>query len=226
MELSHRVIDVRVPDAPEGVVLVLHGGASRRGHPMVSPTQLSVLRMIPIARRIARIGQGRLAVLRLLNSVRGWDSEHTPAQDARWALARIAERFGLEVPVCLVGHSLGGRAAILAAAEPAVAGVAALAPWVYATDVPPGLGGDERLLIVHGDRDRIASPQRSRALARALAARADVGYVLVEGGTHAMLRRRDAFDGLAASFAASVLLDAPEPEPLARVTAGEPLVRV
>ena len=53
---------------------MLHGGGSRRGNMMVSPTQLSVLRMIPIATRIVHAGHGRLAVFRLLNSVRGWDS--------------------------------------------------------------------------------------------------------------------------------------------------------
>ena len=54
MELKPRLIEVRVPERPEGVVLVLHGGASRRRRMMVSPTQLSVLRMIPVARRVAR----------------------------------------------------------------------------------------------------------------------------------------------------------------------------
>ena len=81
-----------MPDDPAGVVLVLHGGASRRANMMVSPTQLSVLRMIPIANRIARAGKGRLAVFRLLNSRRGWDTQHTPVHDARWALDQIEER--------------------------------------------------------------------------------------------------------------------------------------
>src|SRR4051812_42709123 len=102
---------------------------------MVSPTQLSVLRMIPIARRIARAGRGRLAVFRLLNSHRGWDATHTPVHDARWALDRVAEELGAHLPTCLVGHSLGGRAALLAAARPDVRSVVALAPWVYPTDV-------------------------------------------------------------------------------------------
>src|ERR1700754_2731116 len=113
MELSPRLIDVYVPERPEGAVLVLHGGASRRGSMRVSPAQLSVLRMIPIARRMARAGRGRLAVFRLLNSRRGWDASHTPVDDARWALEQISERFEERPPVCLVGHSLGGRAALL-----------------------------------------------------------------------------------------------------------------
>ena len=87
-----RLIDTRVPHRPEGVVLVLHGGANRPGNPMVSPTQLSVIRMVPVARRVARAGRGRLAVLRLLNSVRGWDAERTPwpTWSGRWGRCATA----------------------------------------------------------------------------------------------------------------------------------------
>lgn len=90
-------------------MVVLHGGASRRDAVRVSPAQLSVLRMIPVAASITHAASGRLAVLRLLNSRRGWDTEHTPVQDVAWALAEIAKRFGVELPVCLVGHTLGGE---------------------------------------------------------------------------------------------------------------------
>jgi pimeloyl-ACP methyl ester carboxylesterase len=220
VKLQPRLIEVRVPDRSDGVVLVLHGGASRRGNPMVSPTQLSVVRMIPIAKRIARAGGGRLAVFRLLNSVRGWDSHHTPVDDARWALAQVRARFGGSHPTCLVGHSLGGRAALLAAGEPDVRSVVALAPWVYPTDAPAGVAG-RRILIVHGSADRIAKPENSAAVARSLSAAADVGYVLVEGGHHAMLRHHAQFDGLAADFATGTLLGAAVDGPVGQVLAGE-----
>jgi predicted esterase len=209
-----RLIETAVPASPEGVVLVLHGGASRRGKPMVSPAQLSVLRMVPVARRIARAGRGRLAVYRLLNSSRGWDTHHTPVHDARWALDEIAERTGHRLPTCLVGHSLGGRAALLAVDAPEVRGAAALAPWVLPTDRPRVPAG-RRILIVHGDHDRIADPRRSAALAARLEREgAEVTYVSVAGGKHAMLRHGATFDGLAADFAAATLLDAPAPAPL------------
>src|SRR3954464_1122045 len=94
MDVTARLISTRAPRSPEGLVLVLHGGASRRDHPAVSPTQLSVLRMVPIARRIARAGRGRLAVVRLLNSVRGWDTRHTPVEDVRWALEQLHAEYG------------------------------------------------------------------------------------------------------------------------------------
>jgi hypothetical protein len=64
--LNPRLIETAIPEDPRGVVLVLHGGASRPGRMEVSPAQLSVLRMVPIAGRIGRAGRGRLAVFRLL----------------------------------------------------------------------------------------------------------------------------------------------------------------
>jgi dienelactone hydrolase len=125
----------------------------------------------------------------------------------------------------VVGHSLGGRAALLTAGRPEVRSAVALAPWVQPTDVPGGLSG-RRILIVHGTMDRIASPERSAALARALARQADVAYVSVEGAKHAMLRRHDLFDGLAADFAAATLLGTSRSGLIARMEAGEKWIRV
>lgn len=204
MDLRPRLIDVAMPKQATGVVLVLHGGADRRGSPMVSPTQLSVLRMVPIARRIARAGRGRLAVVRLLNSSRGWDTRHTPVDDVAWALGELERHGGPLPPVALVGHSLGGRAALLAAADPRVVAAVALAPYVYASDGDAPIDGRD-VLVVHGDRDRVASPQRAAAVARALARRANVEFVVVEGGKHAMLRHHRAFSGPAARFVAERL---------------------
>lgn len=223
--MQPRLIDVAVPENPAAVALVLHGGASRRGNMMVSPAQLSVLRMVPIARRLARLDGSRLAVYRLLNSARGWDTHHTPVQDTRWALDRIAGRHGQALPSCLVGHSLGGRAALLTAGRPEVVSAVALAPWVYPTDVATGLGG-KQLLIVHGSQDRIASPERSAELARRLSRHAEVSYVTVQGGTHAMLRRHAAFTGLAAEFVAATLLGAGDAGTLSLVRAGKNWITV
>jgi pimeloyl-ACP methyl ester carboxylesterase len=216
-----RLIPVTVPSDAVACVLVLHGGASRSGSPMVSPAQLSVLRMVPIARRIARLGRGRIAVFRVLNATRGWDTHHTPADDARWALAEAAGQLGEGLPTCLVGHSLGGRAALLCAGEPAVRSVAALAPWVYPADEPSPAPAGRRILIVHGTADRIASPARSAALADRLSRETTVSYVTVEGGKHAMLRHGRTFDRLAAEFAVATLLDTPASGTIGQVLAGE-----
>jgi pimeloyl-ACP methyl ester carboxylesterase len=203
VEVSPKLVPVREPSSPDGVVLVLHGGASRGGQMMVSPTQLSVLRMIPTARAAARAGRGRLAVYRLLNRYRGWDSEHTPVADADWAMGLLRERFP-GAPIGLIGHSLGGRAALLAGDGPDVRSVVALNPWVYPTD-SADLGG-RRVLIVHGDQDRVASIAKARAVARTLARRTTVEFETVRDGKHAMLRHGRDFDGRAAAFTAEVLL--------------------
>ncbi len=220
MELEPKLIDVRVPREAAGVVLVLHGGASRGENLMVSPTQLSVLRMIPIAKKIARSGDGELAVFRLLNSRRGWDTHHTPVRDAHWALERIAARLGTAQRTCLVGHSLGGRAAIMASDRAEVRSVVALAPYVYPSDVPAQLNG-QRILFVHGDRDRIASIQRAQALAQRLRPLTPTACVRVRGGKHAMFARHAVFSGLAAAWANHTLRGRSEHEVIARIDRGE-----
>lgn len=220
MSSDARLVPVSTPRRPEAVALVLHGGAARRDRSMVSPAQLSVLRMIPIARRVARAGGDRIAVYRLLNSHRGWDERHTPVDDARWALEQVADRHGAGLPAALVGHSLGGRAAILTGAHPAVRSVVALAPWVYPSDGDTDLGG-RRVLVVHGGQDRIADPERAEQAARRLARTADVGFVRVEEGSHAMLRHHRLFDRYAAEFTAATLLGSPVHGVVGRVLAGE-----
>src|SRR5687768_12567072 len=115
MSVRARLVPSHVPRHPDALVLVMHGGASRRPEMMVSPPPRRALRMMPIPRRIARAGHARLAVYRLLNSPRGWPRDHTPVDDAVWAHEKLAEMHGpAALPVPLVGHSLGGRAALLA----------------------------------------------------------------------------------------------------------------
>ncbi len=224
MELAPKLIEVSTPVDAAAAVLVLHGGASRRRTMRVSPAQLSVLRMVPVAARIARAGRGRLAVFRLLNTSRGWDTSHTPVHDAHWALDRIAARLGA-LPIGLVGHSLGGRAALLSSDRPEVRSTVALAPWVYPTDQVDRIGG-KRILIVHGSEDRIASPERAAIVARRLAHEASVSYVEVHGGTHAMLRRHESFDGLAAAFATATLLGVDGNRIVRRALEGERFIEV
>lgn len=207
MEPEPRLIPVAVPRDPGALVVVLHGGARRREKLAVNPSQLSVLRMIPLARRLARVGGGRLAVFRLLNTHRGWDAARPPVQDVRWALRELARRFSPDLPICLVGHSLGGRAALLAAGEPQVSSAVALAPWVLPSDMPRSIDG-KRILIVHGTRDRVANPARAAEMAQRLQTigAAKVDFRLVEGGKHAMLRHHRAFSEPAAQFAVATTL--------------------
>lgn len=228
--MAARLIEVAAPKAPTAVVLVLHGGAARSAGQAVSPWQLSVLRMIPVARRIRKAGRGRLAVFRLLNTARGWDPQ---LADVRWALAQLADRFG-DVPVGLVGHSLGGRTALLARTEPGVRSVVALAPWVEVSDssqlIARGRAADsrdDRVLIVHGSADRVARIDRSRLVAQALSTTAPVAFITVDEGSHSMLRHHSIFDRSAAQFMAATLLDEPPVDgPVRDVLDGDPWIRV
>lgn len=220
MTQQAKLVAAHVPQDPVGAVLLLHGGASRRAGMLVSPTQLSVLRMIPIASRIEHLGGNRLAVYRLLNSTRGWNRNHTPVDDANWAMTEIAGRFGADLPISLVGHSLGGRAALLAAGAAAVRSAVALNPWVYPTDGELDLTG-RRILIVHGTQDRIASPANSATVARELARTADLSYLRIIGGKHAMLSHHTRFETLAAQFAVATLTGDESTASLDEVRTGE-----
>lgn len=218
MDTAARLVTTSAPRHPEGLVLVLHGGGSRQDSVAVSPTQLSVLRMVPIARRIARAGRRRLTVVRLLNSARGWGTRQTPVDDVAWALQQLGEQYG-ELPTCLAGHSLGGRAALLAGDQPAVRSVVALNPWVQPTDRVDLAG--RRTLIVHGTEDRVADPRKSAALAESIRRTAPVGYLTVTGGKHAMLAHAGVFERAAADFATATLLGREVTGPVGDLLAGE-----
>ena len=79
--------------------------------------------MLPFARVLrSRGGRYGLVVWRLRYRYRGWNGEEaSPLQDARWAVAE-AGRLHPGLPVVLVGHSMGGRAAVHVAGEDGVVG--------------------------------------------------------------------------------------------------------
>lgn len=201
-----QVLFAAAPTSPRGIVVVLHGGRER-SQAVVRANQLAVLRMALIARRIATAGTGQLVVARVLNRLRGWNGEQmSPVHDARAGVELLRARFGADLPICLVGHSMGGRTAMRMADEAGVRSVVGLAPWLPPGEPTAQLRG-KRVLIVHGRADRMTSAAGSAAFARSIARQgATVTYVDVPGEGHSMLRRQDAFDGLAAGFAAGTLL--------------------
>jgi len=164
-----------------------------------------VLRMIPLGRAVRRVaGPGAVAVLRPRLTLRGWNgAEASPVADVTGLLDALPGRFG-HVPVVLVGHSLGARAALRAAAHPSVIAVAGLAPWLPPDEPVAQLAG-RRLLLVHGTADRITSPAMTWQYACAASQITTVGAVAVDGGDHAMLRRARLWHGLAGEFAGMVL---------------------
>ncbi len=193
------------PEDPRGVVLVLHGGTSHSERP-ASWRDLAVLRMVPFARALARAGRGELAVVRLLDTVRGWNgAAASPVADAQRALAAIRQRHP-GVPIGLLGHSMGGRVALHLTDAPDVTALAALAPWVERDDVPGG-GPELRALIVHGTLDRITSPRASARMAEAMAGRGvEVRYTSLRLTSHAMLLRARRWHREPARFLTEALL--------------------
>lgn len=173
-----------------------------------------MLRMVPFARALARPDE--LAIARVRYRVRGWNgAAQSPVADARAALAEMRQRFP-DIPIALLGHSMGGRAALYVADAPGVQAVVALAPWVEQYDRVEPLAG-RRVLIMHSDRDGITDPTASAVFAKRAAQVAEVSYLRVRGSDHAMLRRARLWHAAATAFAAAALLDEPPAGPT-RVT--------
>ncbi len=203
-------LHVRTPSVPvAGAALLLHGGRVR-GTSRVPPWSVAYLRMRPFADRLGRDGApAGLAVALLRHLQRGWNGDQrSPVADARWALDEIRTRFG-DVPVALIGHSMGGRTALAVADDPSVRTVVALAPWIEPGDsVEPVTG--RNLLIVHGTNDRMTNPGQSARFAEAAAGRAaHVSFVSVAGERHAMLRRPGFWSGLASAYTIETLFHRP-----------------
>jgi dienelactone hydrolase len=180
------------------VVVVLPGGCAtslahaRRG--------VAYLRMVPFHRAVARATGGAVAAWLLRYRVRGWNEpELHPVHDARRALDQ-ARRDHPGAPIVLVGHSMGGRVALRLAGEPGVVGVCALAPWVEDGEPAPQPNG-ARVLVAHGERDRVTDPRK----AAAYAARVGASFVAVPGEGHALLRRPLYWTRLVTGFASAAL---------------------
>lgn len=187
------------------VLLLLHGGRVD-SHEPVSRANMAAARMDLMARRLRR-GRPALPVLALRYRVRGWNDADgarmpDPVRDAFGALSLIEQRLG-PVPVILVGHSLGGRAAVRVAGHHSVRAVAALAPWLPAAEPVESLAG-RTLLIVHGRRDRVTDPRHSLDYARRASATADAVYLKFLDDGHAMMRAPGVWHRLVAQFAATV----------------------
>ncbi len=191
---------------PRAVVLVLHGGRDS-SHESSEHRGLAYLRMLPVARMLTRADT---VVYLLRYRYRGWNGPAKDAElDARWALGDIARRWpGL--PVVLVGHSMGGRAALGAAAAANVVAVCALAPWVGWSD-PVAQLADRTVLIVHGDRDRWTDPGSSFAYAlRAKRVTDRVARFELAGSGHFMFVRVGAWHSLVRRFVRGTAGSTPE----------------
>ena len=136
--------------------------------------------------------------------LRGWNGDQaSPVGDLNRALDDIVAAHG-PVPVVLIGHSMGARAAMRAAGHPAVYGVAGLAPWLPPGEPVEQLAG-RRVLVAHGTADAITNPQETWAYVKRARAVTEVTAVEVRDGDHPMLRRARLWHAIAAEFARTVL---------------------
>ncbi|MFB7913548.1 alpha/beta hydrolase [Streptomyces sp. NPDC056061] len=205
---------------PSAAVLLLHGGRETGlGPPPPGPLNLPGLRMLPFARVVAGAPGEELGDDVLVRSVRyshqGWNGpREDPLHDATDALDALRDEAG-EIPVVLLGHSMGARAALRAAGHPLVRGVVGLAPWCPADD-PVAQLADRDVILVHSTRDRITSPRESQSFTvRARRAGARACLVAIRGSDHAMLRRAGSWHTLTARIVAGLLGMAPLPEEIA-----------
>jgi pimeloyl-ACP methyl ester carboxylesterase len=193
------------PTAVSGAVLLLPGGAeesARRPSPVLATASVRAL-----GRRLARAGRAEgLATHVVHYRWRGWNgSEAHLARDATWAADEVVRRYG-DVPVCLVGLDMGGRAALRAGGHEAVASVLAIAPWLPEEDVaaspePVKQLVGRQVLIVHGTKDERTDPELSfRLAARAKKANRDVCRFEVHADGHGLHQYRSEVHALAENF--------------------------
>jgi alpha/beta superfamily hydrolase len=144
-------------DAPEprAAVLILHGGKPSSDLP-VDGRSASWRRMASMQRAISpAFTDAGISTWLLRFTDRGWNGGHGKVDDARAALELVRRELG-EVPVVLLGHSMGARTAVHVADDTHVTGVVALAPWFSESDPVRPLTG-RVLRAAHGRRDRITS---------------------------------------------------------------------
>jgi pimeloyl-ACP methyl ester carboxylesterase len=159
-----------------------------------------VLRMVPLANAIRRGLRGYgVAVCQPRFELKGWNGElASPVSDLGKVLDEIGARYG-DIPIVLIGHSMGARAALRVAGHPAVTAIAGLAPWL-----PPGEPVDQlaarRVLLAHGTADRVTPPAETWAYAEQARSVTDVAVIEVRSGEHTMLWRAPLWHRLAVEF--------------------------
>jgi dienelactone hydrolase len=171
-----------------GLALFCHGGTPTSIDPP-REAALSLVRMRAIEQFVRSSTAERGIGTHLLRyRVAGWNGEAADAyNDVRWAIEQLRAEHGPEVPIVLVGHSMGGRAVLRAGGDQQVTAVCALAPWT-----PPGEPVDHlrgrTVAILHGRGDRWVPARLSADFAlRARAAGVDVARFVTPGG-HSMVR--------------------------------------
>ena len=171
-----------------GLALFCHGGTATSVAPP-RDAALSLVRMRAIEQFVRSATADRGISTHLLRyRVAGWNGAAADAYaDVRWALEQLRADHGTDVPIVLVGHSMGGRAALRAGGDPQVAAICGLAPWTPPGEPVAHLRG-RTIAILHGSGDRWVPARLSADFAlRARRAGADVARFTTPGG-HSMVR--------------------------------------
>jgi pimeloyl-ACP methyl ester carboxylesterase len=122
--------------------------------------------------------------------IKSWRQLDWCIEDAQAAISEFAAPRTL-----LLGFSMGGAVSIGCAADPTVAGVLGIAPWLPdRLSVEPLRG--KRLRVLHGSLDRnlpgipgVSAKLSRRGFERALAAGASGDYTLIRGAVHGVALR-------------------------------------
>ena len=159
---------------------------------------------VDAARHRAPSPRGGVSTWLLRFTHRGWNGGPARIADARAALDDVRRQLG-DIPVVLLGHSMGARTAVHVADDPSVRGVVALAPWLPPGEPVEALRG-KQLYAAHGSRDRITSARATAAYVRRAAAVASTAEFHDMGPVgHYLLRARGSWNAFAVEAALRVL---------------------
>ena len=153
---------------PRALILMLHGGRADGSDPVDERSASWRRSRWMMTHLTGRANRAAVGVWLLRYGVRGWNARASagpsPVPDARWALDEVRRELG-DLPVVLLGHSMGARTAVAVADDPNVTGVVALAPWLPADEPNRTLRG-KHLAAAHGRADRITSAKATQAFVR------------------------------------------------------------